>query len=205
MGSWIRKNLVLVAGIVLPVVLVASFFVLQRPPGGLGDPPEYDFLVVAYRYDAQHPKNYTLSFEVREGRLRGKATPIDERKRYSNRQGAVLFRYDSVANAFSEIAWDLPSELDDIEKVFRFPVAEVSHLDLSRNERSPDGYRFEYGGYRGRGGLLGELFGMGRNGRQFVLEREGGYFRLPSLQAQPYYYGNDVRFLGWVIEGEDGS
>ena len=75
MTDWIRKNLVLVAGIVLPVVLVAGFLIIERTPRALTDPPEYDFLIVAYRYDVQHPRDFHLSFEVKDGRLEGRATP----------------------------------------------------------------------------------------------------------------------------------
>ena len=206
MASWFRKNLVLVAGIVLPVLLVVGFFLLQSTPRHLGDPPGYDFLVVAYRYDAQHPRNYNLAFEVREGRLQGRATPVGNGNNYPNRQHAALFRYEVDKNEFSEIAWDAPIVLDEIDEAFRFTVTETEHLQLDKASRSPDGYLFEYGGYRGNGGLLGELFGMGRRyDSPFVLEKEGAYFSLPTVRAQPYYYGRNVHFLGWVLKEEGSS
>ena len=55
MGKWIKDNLVLVSGIVLPVLLIIGFFILSNLPRVLADPPQYDFLLVAYRYDYQQP------------------------------------------------------------------------------------------------------------------------------------------------------
>ena len=62
MIKWIRENLVLVSGIVLPILLVGGFFILSKAPTMLADPPEYDFLLVGYRYDYQQPSDYFLTF-----------------------------------------------------------------------------------------------------------------------------------------------
>ena len=187
-------------------LLVAGFFLLQGKPSYLLDPPGHDFLVAAHRYDAQQPKNYGLSFEIREGRLQGKATLIGEGDHYTNRQNISLFRYRAASNEFVEIPWETPEALDELDGVLRFTVSETANLKLDKSARSPDGYLFEYSGYRGQGGLLGELFGRGRRyDRQFVLEKDGAYFRLPSLRAQPHYYGNNIHFLGWVLVEETSS
>lgn len=206
MTDWIRKNLVLVAGIVLPVLLVTAFFVLQRAPRMLADPPDHDFLIVAYRHDARHPRDFHLSFEVRDGRLYGRATPLGQGNAYPGRQHAALFRYEAGAHVFSEVTWDLPEGLDGLQEPATFAVDAVRGLRLDKARRSPDGYLFEFGGYRGRGGLLGELFGMGRRyDAPYVLERNGAIFRLPPIDTRPYYYGSDVHFLGWVLGEEDAS
>ena len=78
MGKWIKENLVLVSGILLPVLLVGGFFILSNLPKVLNDPPVYDFLLVGYHYDYQNPGNYYLSFEVRDGKLEGRAIPRGE-------------------------------------------------------------------------------------------------------------------------------
>lgn len=205
MRNWMRENLVLVSGIVLPVVLVLAFFLLQETPRFLTDPPEHDFLVVAYRYDVQHPRDYHLSFEVRENRLQGRATPNEQDNPYRSRQQAVIYRYESTTHRFTEIDWESPEDLDDLDEAVTFFVKETDHLALDKTSRSPDGYTFEYGTYNGRGGLLGELFGMRRGpASEFVLEREGEYFPLPNPGPGPYYYGRNVHFLGWIV-GEEVS
>jgi hypothetical protein len=67
MRKWVRQNLVLVAGIVLPVLLVAGFMLLQGVPKVLADPPQYDFLVVGYHYDARQAPAW-LSAVIRGAR-----------------------------------------------------------------------------------------------------------------------------------------
>lgn len=205
MGSWIKNNLVLVAGIVLPVLLVAGFMLLQAAPRALADPPAYDFLVASYRYDAGHPRDYHLSFEVREGRLEARARPAGDDQARPDHRHAVLFRYSAEHNAFSEIAYEVPDDLDDLAQPRRFPVDEAAGLELDTSGQSPDGYRFEYAGYRGRGGLMGELFGMGyRYDSYYVLSRDGVRFELPVPATASYRYGHNLSFIGWVT-GEDDT
>lgn len=206
MAEWIKKNLVLVAGIVLPAALVAAFALLQGVPRYVGESPQYDFLVAAYRYDAQHPSDYTVTFEVSEGRLQGRATRIKDARVNPNRRRAVLYRYDAKADRFNEIEWEEPAELEAAGKRFDFSLQETRHLKLDNVRRSPDGFEFEFAGYRGGGGMLGALFGMDRGyDRRFVLTREDAHYALPELDTRPYAYGRDVHFLGWVVQAEAES
>jgi hypothetical protein len=200
MGKWIRDNLVLVSGIVLPVLLVGGFFLLNKAPRILSDPPEYDFVLVGYRYDYQHPSNYYLSFEVRDGKLTGRAVPRDEQNVNINRQYAGIFRYDAASATFTEIVYELPEGLDDIDEPIPLELAETSGLKLDKRRQSPDGYVFEFLGYSGWGGLLGEMFGMRRRYESgYVLKKDSVYIDLPRPAADPYYQ-NDLHFMGWVIE-----
>lgn len=201
MGKWIKQNLVLVSGIVLPVLLVAGFFILSNVPRMLADPPMYDFLLVAYRYDYQQPNHYYLTFEVRDGKLTGRAVPRGEGNPNYNRQYAGIFRYNAEENTFAEIAYELPEGLDDIEEPLPLNLEGTSALTLDKRSQSPDGYAFEYLGYRGRGGLLGEIFGMGRRYESdYVLKKGSAYFDLPKPATDPYYYQQNLHFMGWVIE-----
>lgn len=200
MSDWIKQNLVLVSGIVLPVLLVGAFFVLSTAPRVLAEPPGYDFLLVGYRYDYQNPANYALTFEVRNNHLTGRAVPRGRNAARFNRQYAAVFRYNAAADTFEELPFDLPEGLDDIEEAVDLPLAEIGELSLDKRLQSPDGYRYEYMGYRGRGGLLGELFGMRRRHESnYVLKKDNAYFDLPSPASHPYYQ-NDLHFMGWVIE-----
>ncbi|HET6565838.1 MAG TPA: hypothetical protein VFG52_10535 [Xanthomonadales bacterium] len=203
MSKWIRENLVLVSGIVLPVLLVIGFFILNSIPRVLAEPPEYDFLLVAYHYDYQNPRDYYLSFEVRDGKLIGLAAPKESDERYSNRHQARIYRYLAASNQFEEIVFDLPDGVESLEQPAPIELNEAGRLSLDKRRESPDGYQFEFLGYRGRGGLLGELFGMHRDYRSnYVLQKGSGYIELPDLADDPYYNQNDVHFMGWIIEGE---
>mgnify|MGYP001819393601 CR=1 FL=1 len=201
MAKWIKENLVLISGIVLPVLLVAGFFVLNKAPSILADPPEYDFLLVAYRYDYQHPSDYYLSFEVREGKLNGRVIPKGQANAHLNRQYAGIFRYKADENTFDEIIYELPQDLEGLEKPVPILLEGTSNLTLDKRIESPDGYSFEFLGYRGRGGLLGEIFGMGpRYESEYVLKKSGAYFALPKPASEQYFNQYDIHFMGWVIE-----
>lgn len=205
MNKWVRENLVLVSGIVLPILLVGGFFILSKAPAMLTDPPEYDFVLVGYRYDYQHPRNYDLTFEVRDGKLTGRAVPRDENNASHNRQYAGIFRYRSATDAFEEIPYDLPENLDDIDKSVPLQLVRTNALTLDKSRQSPDGYTYEFLGYRGRGGLLGELFGTRRrNESDYVLKKDSAYFSLPKPVTDPYYQ-NDLHFMGWITAEDDNQ
>ena len=204
MKEWIRNNLVLVSGILLPVLLIGGFFVLDNTPRLLADPPQHDFLLVGYRYDYQHPANYYLSFEVRDGSLTGRAIPKNENNAHANRQYAGIFRYSAAANTFEEIVYELPEGLEDIKESIPLELPDTDSLELDKRRQSPDGYTFEFLGYRGRGGLLGEMFGMRRRyDSEYILKKGNAYFGLPNPASDPPYYRNDLHFMGWVIEEGD--
>jgi len=201
MGKWIKENLVLISGILLPVLLVAGFFVLSRAPTMLAEPPGYDFILVGYHYDYQHQTNYHLDFEVRDGRLTGKAVPRGKRQVNYNQQNARVFRYDATENTFDEIEYDLPEGLDDLEEPAQIDLGAAGDLRLDKRLKSPDGYQFEFVGYRGRGGLLGEIFGMRRHYEStYILKKDGAYFDLPEPSTDHYTYQYDLHFMGWVLD-----
>jgi hypothetical protein len=206
MGKWIKENLVLVSGIVLPVLLVGGFFILSKAPRILADPPQTDFLLVGYSYDYQHQSNYFLTFEVRDGHLTGKAVPKTENNTNYNQQKARIFRYSAQNNSFEEIAFDLPEALDSIEESVPLQLGETGTLTLDKRSKSPDGYQYEFVGYRGRGGLLGELFGMRRHYEStYILKKDGAYFDLPDPSSDHHSYQYDLHFMGWVIDAESAQ
>ena len=199
MKQWIKDNPVLVAGIALPVLLVIAFFILGKVPSILLDDPEYDFVIVSYHYDHQHPQNYYLSFEVREEALQGKVIPAKQDQSHARRQYAGIFRYVAAENRFIEIAHDLPEGLDNLTEPLEFTLEETRGLVLDKRSESADGYTFQIPGYRGRGGLLGGIFGMGRRDNDYALSKEGAYFNIPKPSTNRNYNRYDTHFMGWVV------
>jgi len=205
MGKWIKENLVLISGIILPVLLVGGFFVLSRAPAMLADPPEYDFILVGYHYDYQHETNYFLDFEVRDGHLTARAVPRAENQVNYNQQNARLFRYDVEENSFEELVYELPKDLESLEEPVQLDLGIAGSLKLDKRIKSPDGYEFEFVGYRGRGGLLGEIFGMRRHYESsYILKKDGAYFDLPLPSSDHYTYQYDQHFMGWVLDEGPG-
>ena len=203
MSKWIRENLVLVSGIVLPVLLVVGFFILNNIPRVMSDPPQFDFLVIGYQYNYQNPATYYLEFEVRDNRLSGRAVPVNPTMPYSNRQHAAIFVYRAADARYEEITYDLPEGLDQLTEAVALDLGEAAELNLDKRIQSPDGYQFEYLGYQGRGGILGEIFGMNRRHESnHVLKKGSNYVNLPDPSTDPYYYQNDLQFMGWIIDPE---
>lgn len=201
MRKFVRNNLVLLIGILLPVLLVAGFLILAHLPRALVDPPRHDFLVVGYRYDYQQLRNFFLGFEVRKGKLTATITPKEDRKSYHAQERASLYRYRAADNSFEEISYELPDGVDELTRQLNFAVAEAAQLTLDKRSRSPDGFTFEFRGYSGSGGLLGGLFGIGHHsGSDYVLRKDSAAFELPPpVTPAQYYYGQNLVFLGWVV------
>lgn len=205
MGKWIRDNLVLVSGIVLPVLLVIGFFILNSIPRIIADPPRHDFVVIGYQYHYQNPVTYYLDFEVRDGKLGGRVVPDEAGNPHSNRQHALIFVYRVAEERYEEITFDLPENLDQLAEPVALDLGKAAELELDKRIQSPDGYQFEYQGYRGSGGILGEIFGMNRRYESnYVLKKGSSYVNLPDPSTDPYYYQNDLQFMGWVV-GQEGA
>lgn len=198
MADWIRNNLVLVAGIVLPVLLVAAFLLLQSFPGVSPPSPKFDFVAAGYYHAPNSPQPYTLSFEVRDGRLQGIARPRKEASHRENMR-VNLFHYDASENRISDIEWALPDGLDSLEEPARFEIDGASGFDLDPSIESPDGFRLDWAGYRSRG-LLGELFGFQRQPSQWVLKHGDKVFELPVFEPLRFYGRDQLVFLGWVAD-----
>ena len=202
MLKFLKENRVLVAGIALPVLLVIAFLMLANVPRTMLTPPKHDFLVVGYRYDHNQIRTYHLNFEVKNGIINGRATPIKQgANNYNQSQHATLFLYDATSNSFEEVIYDLPEGVNDLDKSLSFSVPDLIGVNFSKKQTSPDDYRFKYLGYRGRGGLLGEVFGMKRRyDSHYVLTQDGAHFELPNPSHQPnYYFGQNLSFVGWVV------
>ena len=199
--QWIRNNLVLLSGIVLPLLLVIGFMLLRGAPTMLGEPSAYDFLLVAWQQDVHQPRDFRLTFEVREERLQARAVPLDDQDASGYRPGARLFRYNAAARSWTELTYDLPESVDTQGGPLSLTVPGAAGLRLDKASRSPDGFVFEFAGYSSRGGLLGELFGMGRHyDGEYVLNRDGARFPLARPDGNTGYYGQELQFLGWVID-----
>ena len=77
-------------------------------------------------------------------------------------------------------------------------VPDLAELEVDSSSLAPDGYRFS-GGADGYGGNVfgGLFFGSSLYRVQAELVKDGRSIRLPNTEDA--YYGNTVRFVGWVL------
>lgn len=198
MTNWFSRHLVLVAGVTLPALLLVGFLLLQSTQKALVDPPAYDFLVVAYHYDVIHPGDSRVSFQVQDGKLQGRATPYENHTNGHNDQVATLYRYSVSDDSFAEVLWDEPEAIQDLQETLTFNIPELDEFVIDEAVRSPDGYKFEFLPYANRG-LIGTLFDMdGGRRNDYSLEKDGVVFPLPRVDSTHYYYGKQIKFVGWL-------
>ncbi|MGA0266123.1 MAG: hypothetical protein ACO3KY_09580 [Lysobacterales bacterium] len=207
MKEWIQRNLVLISGIVLPMLLVAGFFILNQVPRALTEPPQHDFLLVIYRCNSGPEAHHYLEFDVQEGHLTGRAVRRkDENSRIPwNRQRAGIFRYNASDNTFSEFVYEIPNNLNEPGEPLILELGLAGTLALDKRRQSPDGFSFQREQYRGGGGLLGSIFGMGRYERPYVLRKGNADFELDLDLFLPddFEYCREVSFMGWIMDEEE--
>ena len=191
MKNFIKENLVLVIGLVLPLLLIVLFFVATVIPKSLGTPPQYEMLFTTTKYDYQNKPEYILDFNVKNQQLMVKAKKYDE-KNYNN-MSRLLMVYDGKTETVREIKIDV-SKFSDGNEVL---LEETKSMSIDTAAVSPDGYMLEGPNYGGSG-LMGGLFGGGYRNGGYRLKKGSVGYKVPTMQ--PDYYYNQVQFVGWVIK-----
>lgn len=193
MISFLRKNLMIVVSVALPLLVVIFFALASILPGLYATPPAYDLLITHQGRALMAESPVRISLTVQGERLRATVSK-SKGPNYGNRPR--IFRYDHVSGNVREIDLPIPEDLSELPEGSEIPVPELARLRISNALRAPDGYEFR--GYRRGGGLMTELFGGSRNRHNVTITKDGATVRL-RLPASDYWYG-EVRFLGWVID-----
>jgi len=215
--KFVKDNLVLLTGILLPILLIVLFMVASTLPRILATPPQYDFLFT----DSQHFNNLdapvTISLKVdKNGKLAAIVKANKNREpAYNNQYFPVIYRYDAQHQTARAINYSYFREVlqEDGDKLLEDKTLEMpdflSGLTLDKNIVSPDGYTLDtdyYGRYNNS--LAGFMFSMGRHSRHrgYQLKKDSVVFsfEVSSGGKHPYsyYYGNQFAFLGWIIKDE---
>lgn len=194
--NFIRKNLVLLMGISLPVLLVILFFLTSVLPKSLTDPPQYELLFSVIRYDYQAATAPNFEFIVRDGVLKARAGKNDGSPnvaRYNRR----LLAYDGKTESIREIPYNL-ARISSLAENEEIALPETSKMTIEPSTRSPDGYSFEGPAYGG-GGLMGEIFFGGYRNQGYRIVKGRTAYKIPSTFGETYYAGN-LQFIGWVAK-----
>ncbi len=199
-GNFIKDNLALVAGIAVPVVLVAGFLLTSVLGRALTPPPAHSAYFVIKNYDADHSKGASLSLDIAsDGTLTAKLTPVKGNADYHpNTITDVLLSYDARTGKTTTHDIVVPDGLRN----GTFVPAEFKTLRLSAQPEAPDGYRVTHGSYN-RAGIIGDIFTY-RTPDGYRIRKGAATYRLPqdlpagtNLRA---YHSYNLRFLGWNTE-----
>src|SRR5688572_18816874 len=102
-GKFVRENLVLLAGIALPVVMMIGFFVASSLPQTFADPPQYDLVFFVDDYTANTAGGLPISVKlvVKDGTLVAQYTPVTIDNSYSTWK--KIYRYEAATGTVREI------------------------------------------------------------------------------------------------------
>lgn len=188
MKTFLKENLVLIAGIALPLLLAIGFLAATKLSAIGIAPPETPVL---YFY-----KNYgPAGFEVRDGKVYYYETELQP-KNTNYRLEIELYLYDPVKEERRKIA--LPDVPEKGTGKGGIAVEDLEGFTVSVDQKSPDGFVFKNGwdDYYDGGLVLG-LFGGSRRDRTAYLQKEGLKVKIDDDNRYGY---RQPDFIGWVIE-----
>jgi len=196
MKSFFRENPTIAVGLGLPLLLVVAFLLISGIPALLVEPPQYDVVYATDYYTYQNGVQISVVNQkiqvVYQGNTQGYQKPR-------------LWRYSPKTGAVKEITFFLPPGLtppgqkttpEEAAKLTLVEVPDLAGVRLDSSSIAPDGYEFSAGaGYSGE--VFTGMFYGGRYRNEAVLTKKGRSIRLPN--ASHMNYGNDTRFIGWVV------
>lgn len=193
MKTFLRKNLMIVVSIALPLLVVLLFALASILPGLYSTPPAHDLLVSLQDRATSRTSPYKIQLLVKGDQLRAVVVKLDKPDYENNPR---LFRYSHLSGDVTEVNIPMPENLVELEEGFEIAIPELEGLKVSDALRAPDGYEFR--GRRRGGGLMTELFGGSRNRTDVSIEKNGAIIRV-RLPTSDYWY-NNIRLAGWIIE-----
>ncbi len=187
MKNFFKENYALVAGIALPLALIAVFFLAGKASVMSVPAPQYDAVFATdYR---PNQSNYPYRIGIDEGKLniRFLLPKTGNVPRYAREPTIYVFDHKSLYAKKIDI--DFQNVVDG--KVKDPELDALNRRKINPDPISPDGYRFERNSRRS-GGLFAGLFGRGH--RSFHVLRKGT--RAVSVVGSKRFYSS--HFIGWV-------
>lgn len=201
MKQFIRDNPTIAFGLGLPLVLVLLFLAISGIPTLLVAPAQYDVLY-ATNYNAYNNAQNAIQIGVVGNRVQ--VSYVGNMQPY---QQPRLWRFSPKTGAVREIALLLPPglapntghpvEAPKVPTVTPIQVPDLEGVKVDSASVAPDGYEFSNSGDVYSGRIFGGLFYSSRYRYQAELVKNGRSIRLPNSDGA--YYGNNVRFVGWVV------
>ena len=187
----IRRNPMLAAGILLPLIVVVFFILATAIPRWLVDPPQYDFVFTSMQ-NSTTGVPLEVRIVVEEKRVRARVY----KSKGTYRQVPKLLLFDQATRAVSEVAITLPADLESFEDGAYLNIPDLESRAVSTSRTSPDGYEVHGPSYRG-----GDFFPFFRSRRSysFTLHKNGAVVAIPQAGSNTAYYYN-ANFLGWLVD-----
>jgi hypothetical protein len=184
MKQFLKENVVLVAGIALPLALMLLFYIAGAVTSTSVADPQYDMVFAANYSDPPwqiglEENVLTIRYIPASNLPAGYVPPKPQLYLFDHKTITVeplSINYNHIVNG-----------------VVQDPVIEKlnTHI-LSAEHTSPDGYQLAYDYHSG--GLFPELFGFGSNRNTSMLRKKGRTIR---LAGGPPYYGTG-QLIVWV-------
>ena len=191
------ENVVLLAGILLPVLMMLGFLIASSLPRTLADPPQYDlvFFVDDYSSNTAGSLPVAVKLVVKDGTLVAQYAPVTQENAYGTWK--KIYRYEAATRTVREIPFGYPADAGKLGALREEPVAGLENVRLDTRLQAPDGYELASDDYRGDG-LIGDLFWRSGNGRPRLRKGSGSVPLDLAADTQSYIY-NNLQFLGWVV------
>lgn len=190
-GNWIKENLVLVAGVSLPVLLILFFMLAKVIPEKAVADPKHKAVIALQSYNS----GYNFSFKVKDGKLNVTYTAPKDVYDNGSREESKILIYDGATGEAESITLEIP-ENAIAGKAVDIKLPRLDKLTLSNSETAPDGYMFQREGYR-NSSFVAEIFSYNNRRTPHSLTKDGRIITIAPLKDR--YYG-DVNFIGWVME-----
>jgi hypothetical protein len=199
MNEFVKRNLVAIVGVSLPLLLIAFVLAFHGIARMTTEKPAYPVLYAAFD-DGYGPAFYDFDIDS-DGRLEiAFVTPEHSMPVAGRRHGdATLALFDPRSDALTTFAVAAPENPTPGRRIELDVPEALAARTFSAARTAPDGYRFEPQGRR-RGGLLRELFGGSGGPRHHRLVRDGVSFRVPGVDGAPGAW-REV-FVGWAVDGD---
>lgn len=172
MQSYFEKNLAVIAGIVLPVLLViflsvTMFFIRSATPA-----PQYNFIYLTGAYTEVKVINNKLVIERYTGP--GHSPPPH----------LFIFNVQTQQSEEMNIDFSIPTKLEDKKEIFE--IGPLLNYTIDQKIQAPDGYTFNYN----------------RMSMDFMYKRDPSYRYRISKNGKNVMIDSDenyIQFIGWII------
>lgn len=190
MKTFLKENLVLVMGALLPIIIVILFGVAILIPRFLVASPKYNLLFsVGQYYDGGYQFNIVGGkLQIQYSCTRGCANKIPMQK---------LFLLDAQSRVVKPIPLTsplIPTATQNFTSQINVP--QLANVKINPAMEAPDGYRFNVGGNMGN---FLDIFSS-NNTPSIALSKNSNTVIIPIGNNIYNYY--EIHFIGWIV-GED--